>query len=1084
MIETIIDLVGFVVFTVLPLIIPNHGSKDMSLNEKDRDQVLYKFNDTKAKYPKDKVIHELFEEQVEKIPNDVAVVFENKKITYKELNERSNQLARILRERNIKPDQAVGLMVDISIEMIIGMISILKAGGAFLPIDPEYPKDRIKYMSENSNIVLLLTQTKVKDKIHFEREIINLENKSLFTGECSNLAKINQSEDLVYICYTSGSTGNPKGVQIQHNSLVNQIFGLKQRYNFNSSLGHILLAPFTFDPSVQQIFLPLISGGKLFLISKQIKNELPELLDFIVTNQIDIINTVPSIMNVLLNHVNNDNNLHFKYVILAGEVFPKNLYLRLKKSFSVEKIINIYGPTEATINTTLYECKLKETNSTIPIGKPLMNYKVLILNEHQNLVPIGVPGEIYISGVGLARGYVNNPELTAEKFIINPFMPCERMYRTGDLARWLTDGNIEFLGRVDQQVKIHGIRIELGEVEAALGQHPAVRETVVVAREDIPNSKRLVAYVVPNQEQTPTTGELRLFLKQKLPDHMVPSAFIMLDALPLTPNSKVDRRLLPVPDTTRPKLKDIFIAPNTPIEETLANIWEQVLGISQVGVHDNFFDLGGDSLVLLQLVSRANQMGFRLTVKQLFQCQTISELVGVISTTPTVHAAQDIVTGPIPITPSQYRFLVERKTPTPHHWNVSELFEVRQPLTPELMEQVVQQLLTHHDALRLRFVQTDSKWQQFNAGITEAIPFENVDLSSLPESKQWQAIEVAATKLQASLNLSEGPIVRVMFFNLGAQKSRLLVVVHQLAIDAISSQILKEDFQTALYQLSHSQTIKLPPKTTSFKQWAERLTKYAQSTELRQELKYWLSLPWSRFLRLPVDYPGGNNTNASSRFVSVKLSAEETRTLMVVSSTHHTQLNEVLLIALAQTLAQWLKTNTVLVDLVRHGRETLFEDLDLSRTIGFFISYTPVFFNLDGISHSIDVLKSVKEQLRYIPNGGIGYDLLRLLNEDQKIKKKMQALPRAEVQFNYLGHFDQIFDSSENTILRPAKESIGPTHSPRGIRYYPLSIIAGICEDQINLNFVFSKNLHRFSTIKKLSQNFVESLHKLINNFK
>ncbi|MCK4825315.1 amino acid adenylation domain-containing protein, partial [bacterium] len=416
------------------------------INEKDRHKLLYEFNDTKAEYPKDKVLQELFEEQVRKTPNNLAVVFKDKALTYTELNEHSNQLARTLRKRGVRPDQIVGLMVnDNSIEMIIGMISILKAGGAFLPIDPEYPKERIEYMIEDSNLGILLTQTNVMDKIQFKGEVINLENQALFSGECSNVDKINQSNDLVYVIYTSGSTGKPKGVQIQHTSIVNQISGLEELYTFDSSLHHILLAPITFDPSVQQIFLPLTSGGKLFLVSKSTKHNMMQLWDFIVSNQIDIVNTVPSLMNVLLDHGDGYDDLHLKYIILAGEVFSKNLYLRLKESLSAEKIINIYGPAEATINTTLYECKRKETNSTIPIGKPLMNYNIVILDEHQNLLPIGIPGEICISGVGLARGYLNNPELTAEKFVANPFTPGERMYRTGDLGRWTVDGNIEFL---------------------------------------------------------------------------------------------------------------------------------------------------------------------------------------------------------------------------------------------------------------------------------------------------------------------------------------------------------------------------------------------------------------------------------------------------------------------------------------------------------------------------------------------------------------------------------------------------------------------------------------------------------------
>ena len=602
------------------------------LNEKNRDQLLYEFNDTRTEYPKDKVLQELFEEQVEKTPNNLAVIFKDRKLTYRELNEQSNQLASTLRERGVNPDQIVGLIVDdSSIEMTIGMISILKAGGAFLPIDPEYPKDRIDYMIEDSNVAILLTQTNLKDKIHFEGEVINLEDQSLFAGECSNLGKINQPNHLAYVIYTSGSTGKPKGVQIEHTSIVNQIFGLEKIYTFDTALHHILLASFTFDPSVQQIFLPLTSGGQLFLVSKSTKFNTMELLDFIVSNEIDIINTVPSLMNVLLDHTDSYDDLHFKYIILAAEVFSKNLYLRLKESLSAETIINIYGPTEATINTTLYECELKEANSTIPIGKPLMNYNVLILDEHQSLLPIGVPGEICISGVGLARGYLNNPELTAEKFVVNPFTPGKRMYRTGDLGRWTVDGNIEFLGRIDHQVKVRGFRIELGEVETVLGQHPIVRETVVIDQEDHQGNTRLVAYVVPKQEQTLTIAKLRRFLKEKLPDYMVPSVFVMLDALPLTPNGKVDRRALPVPDQVRQQPEETFVPPRNELEYQLTKIWEKVLGIHPIGVRDDFFELGGSSLLAMVLLAQAQKLTDKnVPLATLLYASTIEQMVSIL----------------------------------------------------------------------------------------------------------------------------------------------------------------------------------------------------------------------------------------------------------------------------------------------------------------------------------------------------------------------------------------------------------------------------------------------------------------------
>jgi thioesterase domain-containing protein/acyl carrier protein len=428
------------------------------------------------------------------------------------------------------------------------------------------------------------------------------------------------------VIYTSGSTGKPKGVQIEHTSIVNQIFGLEEMYTFHSSLHHILLASFTFDPSVQQIFLPLTSGGTLFLVPTSTKHNVTELLDYIVANHIDIINTVPSLMNVLLDHINRDDGLRFQYVILAAEVFSKNLYLKLKERISVDKIINIYGPTEATINTTLHECKLEETRSTIPIGKPLINYTVMILDEHRNLLPIGIPGEIFISGVGLARGYLNNPELTAEKFAVNPFNPGERMYRTGDLASWTAEGNLEFVGRIDHQVKVRGFRVELGEIETVLLQHPRVRETVVIDQEDHASNRRLVAYVVANEEQGLTIDELRLYLKERLPDYMLPSIYMELDTLPRTTNGKVDRRALPAPSQFRQESEET-VRPRSELEQQLVRIWENVLGVQPVRMKDDFFELGGSSLLAMVMFDQIEKLtGQHFPPATLAEASTVEQI--------------------------------------------------------------------------------------------------------------------------------------------------------------------------------------------------------------------------------------------------------------------------------------------------------------------------------------------------------------------------------------------------------------------------------------------------------------------------
>ena len=430
------------------------------------------------------------------------------------------------------------------------------------------------------------------------------------------------------------------------------------------------------------------------------------------------------------------------------------------------------------------------------------------------------------------------------------------MYKTGDLVRWLPNGNIEFLGRLDNQVKIHGFRIELGEIEAVLGKHPAVREAVAMAREDAPGGKRLVVYVTARQSALIFPPELRRFLQEELPEYMVPSSFVTLDALPLTPNGKVDRRALPAPDQARPDLEETYVAPRTPAEETLAGIWAELLHLDRVGIHDNFFNLGGDSIMSIQAIARANKAGLGLTPRQLFEHQTIAELAIVAEQGRIVEAEQGIITGPVPLTPIQEWFFAQDLVAR-HHFNQAILLEVRETADPTLWERTVACLVEHHDALRLRFTRAETGWRQENAGLDARAAFSYLDLSALPEDEQGPAIEAAAAERQAGLNLSEGPLMRVAFFALGPGKpGRLLLVIHHLAVDGVSWRILLEDLQTAHGQLSRGEAVQFPPKTTSFKYWAERLAAYAGSGEPRTELDYWLAENRARVAKLPVDQRG------------------------------------------------------------------------------------------------------------------------------------------------------------------------------------------------------------------------------------
>lgn len=598
------------------------------LTEEEKNKILYEFNDTKADYPKDKTIHQLFEEQAGRTPDNIAVVFEDSHLTYRELNEKANQLARLLREKGVKPDGIVGIMVYRSLEMIIGVMGILKAGGAYLPIDPEYPEDRIQYMLEDSNAKVLLTETSLREKIKFNGEIIDL--KGNYSGDESNLKNSNKPNDLAYVIYTSGSTGKPKGVMIEHYSVINRINWMHKKYPINENSVIHQKTPFTFDVSVWELFWWSFVGARVCMLKPGGEKNPEEIISAIEKNKITTMHFVPSMLNMFLYYLEEQADTtrlsSLKQIFASGEALniqQVTKFNSLLNEINGTELYNLYGPTEATVDVSYFDCSpLKELNA-VPIGKPIDNISLYILDQNNKLVPIGIPGELCIGGDGVARGYINKPELTAEKFISNPFIAGGKMYKTGDLARWLPNGDIEYLGRMDFQVKIRGNRIELGEIENRLLQHEKVKNTVVVVREDKGNNKYLCAYVVCSKDTD--VSELRAHLQKELPDYMMPTYFIKLEKLPLTSSGKVNRKALPEPDEEiRPGTE--YLAPRNEIERTLAMVWSEVLQIEKIGIDDNFFALGGDSLTIIGVLVKVSKYNWGLIMQDFYKYQTIREL--------------------------------------------------------------------------------------------------------------------------------------------------------------------------------------------------------------------------------------------------------------------------------------------------------------------------------------------------------------------------------------------------------------------------------------------------------------------------
>ncbi len=1050
------------------------------LSEAERHQLLVEWNQTQAEYPQDKCIHHLFEEQVERTPDAVAVVFEGQELTYRELNSRANQLAHYLQTLGVKPEVLVGIYIERSVDMVVGLFGILKAGGAYVPLDPTYPPERIASMLDDSQLPVLVTQGKLRDLLpETVGHVLCLDTDWTVISQSRDVNPVSgvNASNLAYVIYTSGSTGKPKGTMLIHRAVVNYLSWCTQTYAVASGSGAPVQSSISFDATITSLFSPLLVGQRVVLLSEA--QEI-EALGAVLASQsnFSLVKLTPAHLDILAQLLPaQELSKSTQAFVIGGEALLSKSLEFWQIHAPQTRLINEYGPTETVVGCCVYEVTDAAFHpDMIPIGRPIANTQLYILDQFLQPLPIGVPGELYIGGAGVARGYLNRAELTAKRFIPNPFGEG-RLYQTGDLARYLPDGTIEFLGRIDHQVKIRGFRIELAEIEAVLSQHPSVQDVVVLAREEEPGDKRLVAYVVPG-EVTPTTHDLRGFLKEKLPDYMIPSAFVWLDSLPLTSNGKVDRRALPTPKAISRDLESQVVAPRTPNEAVLAQIWTDVLGVQQVSIHDNFFELGGDSILTIKIIARANQAGLQLTLRQFFEHQTIAELAALASPTPHSMAEQGIVTGSIPLTPIQHWFF-ERHQVNPHHWNWSFLCGLSQRLDISRLEETLNYLLRHHDALRLRFDHSEAGWQQRNAPMDVSVPLTVIDLSALTVQAQREAIESAAVELQSSLNLIDGPLFRVAYFNCGGQQAdRLLMIFHHFLIDVVSQSILLADFQTVYSQLERGETAKLPPKTTSFQAWSKKLWQYAQSPELHQGTTYWLETIKPDLSPLPVDYPDGVNTEASTDQVILWLSQWETTALLEqFPVVYDLKIQEVLLTALVLSFSQWTGERSLLVELEGHGREDLFPDVDLSRTVGWFTSLFPTRLELENPGEPEAALLSIKNQLRRIPDRGIGFGLLYHLCPDKRISQQIRELPQAQVNFNYHGQLDR---GSPSTLFTSVPENKGPERDLNGIRMCPLYIAANVTRGRLRMRWSYSTNLYQQKTIATLAQGFVENLQLLI----
>jgi amino acid adenylation domain-containing protein/non-ribosomal peptide synthase protein (TIGR01720 family) len=1026
----------------------------------------------------------LFERRVAFAPHAPAVICDGTSTSYAELNREADRLAHLLRARGVRPEAAVGILVDRSPRLTAAILGVLKAGGVFVPLDPSYPPDRIAFMLADANARVLITEQRLADLLAesgavLPQQVLVLDGLSAPAGDDpeGDLSAPDLAS-LAYVIYTSGSTGQPKGVMIEHRSLVTFARDIVDRLGLGAGDRFLQFASPGFDVLVEELFPTWLAGGAVVIPTQHIISGQIDLVDLIERERLTVIELPTAYWHEWVRELDRsgrDLPGCLRLVIIGGErVLPERLAMWRRLHVP---LMHVYGLTETTVSSAFFRLDSADAVydwMNLPIGTPVPSADLRIMDSRLEAVPRGGTGELYIGGISVARGYLGRPGLTAQRFVADPHpaRPGQRLYRTGDLFRQRADGNLEFISRVDTQIKIRGFRVEPTEIESTLGRHPQVAESVVAVHEPAPGDRRLVAYVVAAPGGIPSIAELRRFLERELPPYMVPSAFMQLDALPLSPNGKIARDKLPSPDGGRPELDRGYVAPETPAQQTLADIVASVVGLAQIGIHDNFFEVGGDSILAIQVVAQAQQAGLRLTPYDLFANPTVGSLAEVVTAGFTVDAEQGDVTGPLVLAPMQ-RWFCTAGIAEPHHWNRSVLLELAEPVAPRVLSQAVERVMVHHDGLRQRFLVAAERTRARIAPCGDEIPFETHDLSTLDAAEQIRGMREVGARMQERLDPAVGPLVRVALFQFGGTRpDRLAVVAHRLVADDVSLRLVLQDLETATVQLSAGEDFRLLPKTTSWQSWCRRLGRYATSEQLEVQRGYWSELVAGPTGLLPVDSPVGNHapTEAAARLVTAALDPAETRALLhTAPQVLGCDVEELLLTALGRTLTGWSGAPRHLIDLERHDRERLFDDVDLSRTVGWFSRTHPMALTCASDSSPEETLRAVKDALRAVPDAGIGWQLLR---------QGADPVPDSPVElaFTYLGYAVEPITRAFTVMTEP----VGHERSPRGRRPYAIEVEASVAGGECRIRWRYSDARHERSTVQGLAERYLDQLRELI----
>ena len=1023
-------------------------------SEEDKIRIVNEFNHTVTEYPKDKTVSELFEEWVCKTPDKIAVVYEGESVTYAQLNEKANSVAHRLRELGVGVGDYAAVISEKSVEIIVALVAIVKSGAAYVPIDPSYPKERMAYMLSDCKPKVVLTYNKLFSSSEYN--VIELSDENLYTYDLHNPEKINSSNDLIYVIYTSGTTGNPKGVMIEHKGVVRLVRNTNY-IQLNEDTMMLQTGQLSFDASAFEVWGALLNGGTLHLAHKDKLMDSAELERLIKDSKINTLLFISTLFNqTFMSNKDLFNNVD--YLLVGGEKLSKNHIKAFKEHNKHTTLINAYGPTESSTITTAYT--IPEDIGNIPIGKPISNTEVYIM-YNDNLCAIGTPGELCIAGDGLARGYLNQNKLTEEQFINNPFGEG-KLYKSGDLARWLEDGTIEYLGRIDEQVKIRGFRIELGEIESVICRLEEIKACAVIVQEDDRNEKAIYAYLV--SDKLLDMNSIRHKLIKQLPQYMVPAYMGQIDLIPVTSNGKLDKRKL-----SSIKMSDAkeYTAPQNNKEAAICKAYSEVLNIDQVSITDTFFELGGDSIKAIRVISKLREYGYNARAREILNNTAVTELAEYIQEINEYICEQREVSGAVSSTPIMHYF-DKLKLKRPEHFNQSMMLEI-QNVNKEAVKKAVNEIVIHHDMLRAVKTEIGMFIRKTEDG--RLYDYYEYDLSLVSKEEKEIYIAEKSNLVQASINLTSGPLVKVVLYE-DKQKAYLQFIIHHLVVDGVSFRIIIEDFESAYMQAKREEKIKLPKKTEAYKEWSEKLKQYARSEKISTDKTYWDDVS-IQLAKCRIE----KQADGQTEYDFFKIEWDEKVTNKLVKEfipRNNVSINDVLLTALAMAVNKVTNKEYIAIEMEGHGRENIIDNMMIDRTVGWFTSIYPVvlFINANTAENSAANIAYTKEVLSQIPSNGVTYNMIKYLT-DTCYEEEI------DISFNYLGSFNE--GGAEKNISLSGI-SVGRTVSEDNHFGRPIALNGLIDHGRLKFDLQYDKGKYSSEFINKIAALYQQTLEEIISS--